>query len=672
MSSIDQSDWQTQIRLEQIAKEFEEELHVSASPGLLETMLQKHADLPAKDLFRVLVETELDARQADPFQTQALLQQLKSDHPQFRSVLESLEPQPEEEPSGGQLPQEVLRAGDHFEERFQIVAMIGHGATCLVFKALDQETSDLVAIKLMRPDLLQALSQSSEHFFAAEERVLKTLNDERVVRYFGSGVHQGLPYLVTEYIDGVPLDQYFQQNVLNERAIAGLVADIATTVQAAHQANVVHRDLKPSNIIVDRYGKPRLTDFGASIHYDNIGRGVKYAGTPLYMSPEQARGGADLVDGRTDIYSLGVILYELLTGQHPFGNRFNTPLELAIRIESADVPPPSQRTKVHPTLEAICLRALAREPENRFQNAASLARCLRRFERRWKTPIIIGCVAAILCGIIAVSSRSTPIRTSVRTIHSIVRPDEELVDPEAGRLANETWASATIATVIDESFQADTSAFEFSYSNAESAGVVEAANGDRFFRTMFSADETTAVLEHAYDSTDAIDLSFRVRFPGGVHVAGNDKGYSGVILAQLATHEVEGSQTLLRVELGVFQTEDARYQIMFYSPLFDVADWIDIDPEEWTHLRYRTSDTGDGTMATEVWVNQERVVSRINGKGTVRDGLAAGRVSIGGSNSFGKKTPLPFARDLDDVSLRIIPRDASSGPAHTENVNAKP
>src|SRR5207244_2119974 len=140
---------------------------------------------------------------------------------------------------------------------------------------------------------------------------------------------------------------------------ADLVATIAEALHYAHRQGLVHRDIKPSNILLDTSGKPHIADFGLALKEEDVGRGLRYAGTPAYMSPEQARGEGHRVDGRSDIFSLGIVFYELLTGRLPF--HADTPDELRERITNSDVRPPRQIDDLIPKeLERLCLKALAK------------------------------------------------------------------------------------------------------------------------------------------------------------------------------------------------------------------------------------------------------------------------------------------------------------------------
>src|SRR5262249_18242840 len=179
----------------------------------------------------------------------------------------------------------------------------------------------------------------------------------------------GLCYVVFGFIDGSDLRSRLKQGPgFSPAEAARLVAALAGALQQAHQEGIYHRDLKPANILLDRSGKPHLTDFGLAQKQEDYGKGPSFAGTLAYMSPEQARRESHRVDGRTDVFSLGAVFYEMLTGQRPFqGSRE----EILDRIANGEARPPRELVPTIPAeLERICLKAMARSLSDRYTAAA--------------------------------------------------------------------------------------------------------------------------------------------------------------------------------------------------------------------------------------------------------------------------------------------------------------
>lgn len=273
--------------------------------------------------------------------------------------------------------------------QYKVIARIGEGGMGAVYLAEQSAPSRRVAIKVMRADWQ---SPEAHARFDREADILARLEHPNIASLFEAGVAElgGMrtPYLALEYVQGVPLGDYVAAHGRTPRLILPLLITIAETVQYAHLRGVVHRDLKPGNILVDDDGRPHILDFGiahlsevdgAAAHLTRTGQMI---GTVQYMSPEQFIGDPRRIDGRTDVYALGVIAFELLTGELPHRLNERSLLDAA-RIVTRQVAPTisSLRRELRGDLELIVAKALAQDLSQRYASAGDFAADLRRYER---------------------------------------------------------------------------------------------------------------------------------------------------------------------------------------------------------------------------------------------------------------------------------------------------
>jgi eukaryotic-like serine/threonine-protein kinase len=261
---------------------------------------------------------------------------------------------------------------------FRLAELIGEGSYGFVYRAYDTRLDRAVAIKFPKSHTLQ-LSDKSR--FLREARAAAQLKHPNIVAIHEVGEEDGLPYIVTDFIQGLNLRQLLSTKKLSSQEAANLCLKIADALEYAHSFGIVHRDLKPANIMVDLKGEPALMDFGLAKRQETDATMTiegTLVGTPAYMSPEQARGMGSTVDRRADVYSIGVVFYELLTHELPFrGDR-----EMLIyQILMEDPPNPKKlNSKIPSDLITICLKCMEKQPEKRYQNCTELATDLRLFQ----------------------------------------------------------------------------------------------------------------------------------------------------------------------------------------------------------------------------------------------------------------------------------------------------
>lgn len=264
--------------------------------------------------------------------------------------------------------------------RFTVLERLGRGGFGVVYKAADPLLGRHVAIKLPRAGYFSS-TEDEERFFR-EARNAARLQHPHIVRIHEVDRHHGVPYIVSEYIAGRTLADLLAERRLEFREAANLIAGVAEALEYAHAQHVVHRDIKPSNILLDESSRPYVTDFGLARRDDleiTITVEGQVLGTPAYMSPEQAAGEQQRVDRRTDVYSLGVVLYHAISGSLPFrGSR-----RMLVRqvIHEEPLPPRRINDEVPRDLETITLKAMAKEPSRRYATAQEFADDLRRWVR---------------------------------------------------------------------------------------------------------------------------------------------------------------------------------------------------------------------------------------------------------------------------------------------------
>ena len=256
--------------------------------------------------------------------------------------------------------------------RYRIDALIGAGGFGRVYKAFDSELHRFVAVKVARAERIK-----SPDDLLLEARRAAKLQHNGIVSVYDVGKDGERVFIVSELIEGKNLAEIIASNRPNHEQAIRIVADVADALHYAHEQGFIHFDIKPSNILIEKNGTTLLTDFGIATSSDQVNQGHSVThGTIPYMAPEQLAGEYQLVDARTDIHALGVVLYELLTGELPYQGRTTASIREEI-IFRQPIPPTTIDPLISEEIESICLRALSKHPKDRFVDAGSMADALR-------------------------------------------------------------------------------------------------------------------------------------------------------------------------------------------------------------------------------------------------------------------------------------------------------
>ena len=264
--------------------------------------------------------------------------------------------------------------------RYHIIEQLGEGGMATVYKAFDTRLERQVAIKLIRREAFsrEIFSQVLARF-EREAKALAQLSHPNIVKVYDYGEYKGSPYLVMEFVPGGTLKQHTGKAIPWSEAVR-LLLPVAKALQYAHDEKIIHRDIKPGNILITSRGEPMLSDFGIAKILENTtattltGTGVGI-GTPEYMAPEQGMGSE--VNGRSDLYALGVVLYELITGRRPF--IADTPLAVLMKHMTDPLPRPREFIPDLPdSVEQVLFKALAKNPQDRYPDMGAFVQALER------------------------------------------------------------------------------------------------------------------------------------------------------------------------------------------------------------------------------------------------------------------------------------------------------
>jgi eukaryotic-like serine/threonine-protein kinase len=267
-----------------------------------------------------------------------------------------------------------------FANRYRIEQILGRGGMGVVYKAQDTQLDETVAIKTLPGDVMQRSPEDLERF-KREIRLARKITHRNVLRTYDYGEAEGVYFISMEFVRGYTLSELLDEAKARQiapRVAMGIARQICRGLQAAHEQGIIHRDIKPQNVLIDAKGEIKLMDFGIARVAESaeaMTQAGLIVGTPHYMSPEQVQG--KQLDPRSDVYSMGVLLYEMVAGRRPFESSSLTGV-LTAHITEKPRPPIELRPEIGREINAIIMRALAKDPKDRYANAGELLTDLDR------------------------------------------------------------------------------------------------------------------------------------------------------------------------------------------------------------------------------------------------------------------------------------------------------
>ena len=446
---------------------------------------------------------------------------------------------------------------------YEIISEVSRGSFGVVYRAKQQGLDRIVALKV----LLAGVHASPEAVarFQREAKSVARLKHPNVVPIYDIGTHDGHHYFAMEFIEGHALSTLIADKKVSTSEVLSIAEALADALESAHKAGVIHRDIKPSNIIVDREGRPHITDFGLAKQID---LDTKYTvsgttlGTPAYMPPEQARGEIEKIDARSDVYSIGAVLYEMLTGRTPFVGR--SLLEVVVAVINEPLKPPRQlNAKIHRDVQTIVMKCLEKDPRLRYDSAADLRDDLRRFRSgeairakpagvirlayrffRRQSPLL-GAVGVVLFAVFMANNRVQKSRQDQARIEEQNRQleKERLISKLSKEIVwRPSWwfplkATEELATEeLQKRYKIPPGKEEYfkGLVKGKIAGVLDYNERDPLRPVSVPGDQTlTSPEEHRFAGDLEADIVFQLTEPGidklvRVGIQSNGKGHDGV------------------------------------------------------------------------------------------------------------------------------------------------